>query len=108
VRDLTRLIGTWTVTGGATGSATYERIGGGHCLVQRIDLDQHKQPVNGLDHRPSHLFGEEPSKDLDSRFYDNAGNTFDYGYELDGERPGPASAAHRRTSPAPTTPLEPP
>ncbi len=30
-------------------------------------------------------FGEEPSRDIKSRFYDTSGNTFDYVYELDGD-----------------------
>ena len=31
------------------------------------------------------LFGEEPGRDIQSRIYDSAGNTFDYVYEIDGD-----------------------
>jgi hypothetical protein len=31
-------------------------------------------------------FGEEPSKEIKSRFYDSMGNTFDYVYEPKGDK----------------------
>lgn len=77
------LVGTWTVTGGATGTVTYEPLEGGHFLVQRVQLEQDGQAVVGLE-IIGHLrpFGEESSEHVHSRFYDNAGNTLDYVYEL--------------------------
>lgn len=83
---LSRLIGTWTVTGGATGTVTYESMEGGHFILQRVQLEQSGQPVIGLE-VIGHLrpFGEDPSPDVHSRFYDNAGNTLDYVYELAGD-----------------------
>lgn len=86
VRALDRLLGTWEVTGGATGTVTYERMEGGFFLLQRVSLEQFGQSVTGLEvigHL--HPFGGEPSTDVHSRFYDNVGNTFDYVYELDGD-----------------------
>ena len=62
------LLGTWTVTGGATGTVTYEPLEGGHFLVQRVQLEQDGQAVVGLE-IIGHLrpFGEEPSEHVHSR-----------------------------------------
>ncbi len=86
VRALDRLVGTWTVTGGAEGTVTYEWMPGGFFLQQRVELEQYGQQVSGLEvigHL--HPFGEESSDDVHSRFYDNQGNTLDYVYELNGD-----------------------
>jgi hypothetical protein len=75
------LVGTWQVSGGAQGQVRYEWMDGGFFLMQHVELGD----VRGLEvigHL--HLFGEEPSEDIKSRFYGNAGETFDYVYELDG------------------------
>jgi hypothetical protein len=86
MQSLSRLLGTWRVTGGATGTVTYEPLEGGHFLLQRVELEQAGERIIGLEvigHL--HPFGGEPSEHVHSRFYDNAGNTFDYVYELDGD-----------------------
>jgi hypothetical protein len=84
MRRLDRLVGTWTVTGGATGTVTYEWMDGGFFLLQRVELEQDGTQVTGFEvighERP---FGEGSSADVRSRFYDSTGNTFDYVYELD-------------------------
>jgi hypothetical protein len=86
LKGLDRLVGTWEVSGGAQGKATYEWMEGGFFLVQRVDLEQYGQSVKGIEiighERP---FGAEPSQDIKSRFYDNTGNTLDYVYELEGD-----------------------
>lgn len=86
LRALDRLVGTWAVSGGATGTVSYEWMDGGYFLLQRVELEQFGQRVTGLEVignlRP---FGEEPSDDVHSRFYDRTGNTFDYVYQLDGD-----------------------
>ncbi|GAB3746697.1 hypothetical protein [Microlunatus parietis] len=86
VRALDRLVGSWTVTGGAEGTVRYEWGPGGFFLLQHIELIQYGQPVSGFEVigqlRP---FGEPSSTDVHSRFYDSLGNTFDYVYELDGD-----------------------
>jgi hypothetical protein len=86
LKGLDRLVGTWEVSGGAQGKATYEWMEGGFFLVQRVDLEQYGQRVKGIEiighERP---FGAEPSQDIKSRFYDNSGNTLDYVYELEGD-----------------------
>lgn len=85
VQALSPLVGTWAVTGGAEGTITYEWLDGGHFLLQRVDLVQGGMPVTGLE-VIGHLrpFGEDPSPELHSRFYDNQGNTLDYIYRMTG------------------------
>lgn len=80
-----RLVGTWEVSGAAQGRVTYEWMEGGFFLLQRVDLEQFGQKVKGIE-VIGHLrpFGEAPSEDIKSRFYDNTGNTLDYVYELEG------------------------
>ena len=86
VSALERLVGTWTVTGGAEGTVTYEWMPGRFFLQQKVELEQYGQQISGLEvigHL--HPFGEKPSEDVHSRFYDNQGNTLDYVYELTGD-----------------------
>jgi hypothetical protein len=85
LKGLERLVGTWTVSGGAQGTATYEWMEGGFFLVQHVELEQYGQQIKGFEvigHEQP--FGAEPSADIKSRFYDSMGNTLDYVYELDG------------------------
>lgn len=82
-----RLVGTWEVSGGTSGTIRYEWLEGGFFLLQHVDLVQGDFHTKGLEvignERP---FGAtEPSKDVKSRFYDNYGNTFDYVYEIEGD-----------------------
>jgi hypothetical protein len=83
---LDRLVGTWTVSGEAEGTVRYEWMPGRFFLLQHVELTQFGQQTTGLEvighHRP---FGEPPSEDVHSRFYDSSGNTLDYVYELSGD-----------------------
>ncbi|MFI7107637.1 hypothetical protein ACIBK9_15085 [Nonomuraea sp. NPDC050227] len=87
LKALDRLVGTWKVTGGAEGTVRYEWLPGRFFLVQHVELAQFGEPVTGIEVignlRP---FGEPAGADVVSRYYDSAGNTFDYVYELDGDR----------------------
>jgi hypothetical protein len=86
VAALGRLVGTWDVAGGAEGVVRYEWLPGNHFLLQHVDLTQFGEPVTGLEvigHL--HPFGEPIGEDVVSRFFDAAGNTFDYVYEMDGD-----------------------
>ena len=86
LRSLERLVGTWTVAGGAHGQVTYQWMAGGFFLLQHVELEQDGQQTKGIEiighQRP---FGAEPSQDITSRFYDSLGNTLDYVYELEGD-----------------------
>ena len=86
VSALDRLVGTWAISGGATGEVTYEWLEGSHFLIQQVELEQFGQNIKGIEIigrlRP---FGGSPSDDVVSRFYDNMGNTLDYVYELEGD-----------------------
>ena len=86
LQRLDRLVGTWKVTGGTQGTITYEWMEGGFFLIQHVDLEQYGQQVKGIE-IIGHLrpFGEPPSVEIWSRYYDTLGNTLDYVYELEGD-----------------------
>lgn len=86
LRRLDRLVGTWKVSGGAEGQVRYEWMEGEFFLKQHIDLAQYGQKFTGIE-IIGHVqpFGEEPSEDIKSRYYDSMGNTLDYVYEMDGD-----------------------
>ena len=86
LESLDRLVGTWEMFGDTRGRVTYEWMQGGFFLLQHVDLEQDGQKVKGLE-IIGHLrpFGEEPSADIHSRYYDTLGNTLDYVYELAGD-----------------------
>jgi hypothetical protein len=86
LKGLERLVGTWSVSGGARGRVTYQWMEGGFFLLQRVELEQYGQRIKGIEvigHKRQ--FGAEPSADITSRFYDSMGNTLDYVYELEGD-----------------------
>ncbi|GAA3171016.1 MULTISPECIES: hypothetical protein [Nonomuraea] len=87
MKALDRLVGTWTITGGAEGTVRYEWMPGGFFLLQHVELTQYGQQVTGMEvighPRP---FGEPAGEDVVSRFYDAEGNTLDYVYELTGDK----------------------
>jgi len=86
LKSLEKLVGTWRQSGGIDGEITYEWMEGGFFLIQRVDLDHDGHKIKGLEiigHLQ--LFGEEPSKDIKSRFYGSGGETFDYVYEVEGD-----------------------
>jgi hypothetical protein len=86
VRRLQRLVGTWTVSGGARGEVTFEWLDGGFFLIQRVDLEQDGRRVTGIEIiGRERKFGEPPGADITSRYYDAAGDTLDYVYELSGD-----------------------
>jgi effector-binding domain-containing protein len=81
------LVGTWDVEGGPGGSSgrfTIEWLEGGHFLLARLDLVQGGVPVKGIEviGRERKVDAESGSAAITSRFYDNAGNTLDYTWEL--------------------------
>lgn len=86
VAVLDRLVGEWTVTGGAEGIIRYEWMPGRFFLQQHVELTQFGHNVASLEVIGNlHPFGEPVGADVVSRFYDSMGNTLDYVYELDGD-----------------------
>ncbi|MFJ6262905.1 hypothetical protein [Rhodococcus erythropolis] len=87
VMALDRLVGEWTVSGGAEGVIRYEWMAGRFFLLQHVELEQFGQAITGIEVigqlRP---FGEPAGTDVVSRFYDSMGNTLDYVYELEGDK----------------------
>ncbi len=83
---LERLVGTWRVTGGAEGTIRYEWLEGRFFLLQHVNLVQDGQPVTGIE-VIGHLqpFGEEPTPEIRSRYFDSMGSTLDYVYEVEGD-----------------------
>ena len=80
LRSLDRLVGTWTVSGEAEGTVTYEWAEGGFFLMQHVELGG----TRGLEiighERP---YGAPPSRDIRSRYFGFAeGDTLDYTYEV--------------------------
>jgi len=86
VAALDRLVGEWTVTGGAEGVVRYEWMPGRHFLLQHVEIEQFGEQITGLE-VIGHLrpFGEETGTDIVTRFYDSQGNTLDYTYEMEGD-----------------------
>lgn len=83
---LNRLVGTWELSGETSGTVRYEWMEGGFFLLQHVDMihgDNHIKGLEVIGHEQP--FGGERSEDIQSRFYDNMGNTFDYVYEIEGD-----------------------
>lgn len=91
LESLNRLVGTWKVSdpsgnGAIAGEVTYQWLDGGFFLMQQFDLVHSRRRIRGVEiigHQ--HPFGEEPGRNIRSRIYDSAGNTFDYVYEVVGD-----------------------
>jgi hypothetical protein len=83
LQTLSRLIGTWKVSGEAEGTVTYEWTDGGFFLLQHVELGGNRGPeVIGHERK----YGEEPSADIRSRYYGfSEGETLDYTYEILGD-----------------------
>lgn len=85
--SLDRLVGTWQISGDATGEVRYEWLQGRFFLMQHFDLLHDGRPIRGIEvigHL--HSFGGEPSMDIHTRVYSHTdGMTLDYVYELEGD-----------------------
>jgi len=83
LESLSRLIGTWRVSGEAEGTVTYEWAPGGYFLFQHVELGGSKG-LEIIGHEQK--YGELPSADIRSRYYGFAeGETLDYTYEIAGD-----------------------
>jgi hypothetical protein len=88
LKALDRLVGTWRVSGGTTGTVTYRWMDGGFFLLQDVEMkDGDGRSIKGFEviGRLRTFGAEKPSEDIKSRYYDADGNTFDYVYELEGD-----------------------
>lgn len=87
MRSLARLVGSWRLSGGLTGTTVYEWAAGGHFLLQQLEGERGGHPLRGLEViGREQRFGEAASHDVRSRFYSfTDGLTLDYVYELLGD-----------------------
>ena len=87
LQRLDRLVGSWRLSGDIQGTVTYEWMEGGFFLIQHINFqEQDGRETKGMEiigHL--HAYGQEPSKDIHSRYYSGMGETLDYVYELEGD-----------------------
>jgi hypothetical protein len=84
LKRLDKLVGTWELSGEASGRNTYEWLEGSFFLLQHVDMEQAGHAIKGIEVIGRLLpFGEEkPSEDIKSRFYGDQGETYDYVYEI--------------------------
>jgi len=86
LKSLNKLVGTWKVPGpDIDGQVTYEWMEGGFFLMQHVDLIHNGRKIKGLEIIGYERgFGAtEPGKDITSHLFDNAGNLFEYVWEVD-------------------------
>lgn len=87
MKALDRLVGTWKISGGANGTATYEWMEGGFFLIQHGAM-QFQDRV----HKVLAIIGcvdgpgaEKPDETITSRAYTDTGAVSEYTYELEGD-----------------------
>ncbi len=94
--SLDRLVGTWKVSGEASGTVIYEWAEGGFFLLQHVELGG-SAGLEVIGHEQK--YGEPPSADIRSRYYGfSSGESLEYTYEISddvltiwsGERGSPA------------------
>jgi hypothetical protein len=86
MRQLDRLVGTWNLQGGVQGQVRYEWMQGGFFLLQHVDINHDGHITHGIEiigHERT--YGSDPSEDITSRYYGDAGDTLDYVYEIEGD-----------------------
>ncbi len=86
LKSLDRLVGVWKISGpDIDGTVRYEWAQGSFFMLPHVDFVHGGRKIKGIEvigHFQS--FGEEPSKDIKSRFYSFLdGMTLDYVYEID-------------------------
>ncbi len=86
LRQLDRLVGTWKVSGpDIEGQVIFEWMEGGFFLMQHVDFVHGGRKIKGIEIIGYERgYGDaEPNPNIKSHLFDNAGNTFDYTYEVD-------------------------
>lgn len=80
--SLERLVGAWDVSGPEIrGRVTFGWMGGGHSLVQRVDLDHGGSRIRGVEY----IGYDEESGHLRSHYFGNSPGVLEYAYELEGD-----------------------
>jgi hypothetical protein len=84
LKALDKLVGTWTVSGEASGELTYEWLDGRFFLIARGDFEQagrrtKHMEIIGYDR----TLGGETSDVMTSRLYTDQGDTLSYTHEID-------------------------
>ncbi|MGI8336258.1 hypothetical protein ACRYCC_40480 [Actinomadura scrupuli] len=84
LRALDRLVGTWSISGDASGNVTYQWMDGEYFLIQsgEVELFGNRNRFTEIIGR-ERPFGAEPSAEIKSRTYTTEGDTLDYVYEID-------------------------
>ena len=80
-----KLIGTWKVSGGLSGTNSFEWTENGFFLIQRFDFEKDGHLIKGIEiiGHEKNFFGEE-SAEIKSKVYSfTDGMTLDYVYEMD-------------------------
>lgn len=84
LKALDKLVGTWTVSGGASGEITYRWMEGGFFLLAQGDFEQAGRRTKHIELIGyDHSVGEEPSNVMTSRLYTDHGDTLSYTHEVD-------------------------
>ena len=82
LHTLDRLVGTWRIDGGSTGTSVYRWFEGDAFLAQDIDLvGDDGQPTRGVEY-----VGWDPeSQTLRSHYFSGTGEILEYTYDLTGD-----------------------
>ena len=88
LKNFEKLLGTWKLSGDASGTIRYEFLEGRAFLIQHVDMEYAGRRIKGQEIIGRiHRIEEEPSQDVVSRFYSYFdGLTLDYVYQMEGNR----------------------
>jgi hypothetical protein len=70
INTMDRLVGTWSISGGAKGQIRFEGMEGQHFLMQHVELEYDGRKIKGIEmigHLPQP--GAQPTPDIHSRSY---------------------------------------
>lgn len=85
---LERLVGTWRLSGVATGQASYRWMDGGRFLLEELEATHrsgHRITAVEIIGRERPRGADESAGAITSWYFDNLGNTWRYRYEVDGD-----------------------
>lgn len=84
LRQFDKLIGTWNISGEATGQTTFEWMDGGFFLIQHGELVRFGRKMKIVEYIGyEQKFGAEPPEEITSHAYTSMGGVFEYTYEVD-------------------------